>query len=148
MYDKSDDCEKWKQKIGLALDNWVATNFERLYFAARSDYNTIWGEISSELYKKEGLIGIMPDDSEYLIKRQKQRYISLLIEIYSEEEFPFELHDERTCRFVKQYGKLPKQAPDEWDKFELEERVKAGEARRLQIKRFKDALNKRYAASQ
>lgn len=140
--------DKWKEYMKKELDTLVANNFDRLYHSRGSETTKIWGEISGELYKKYDLVGISCTDSQYEIKRKMQHCIFMNVYNYSFEEFPWELSDPRTYRFVKQYCKLPKQAPDDWDKFELEERVKAGEARKLQIARFKDALNKRYAASQ
>jgi len=140
--------DAWKENMKIELDNLVANNFDRLYHSKSSETTKIWGEISGELYKKYDLVDISCTNPKYEMKRKMQHCIFMNIYFYSFEEFPWELSDPRTYRFVKQYGKLPKQAPDEWDKFELEERVKAGEARKLQIKRFKDALNKRYTASQ
>lgn len=108
----------WKIEVSDILDTLVVKNFEKLYSSDRLEYNIIWGEISRELHTKYDLLDIAASDPEYLQKRKMQRYLSLSIDIYSEEEFPWELSSDVVCRFVKYFGKLPKQAPETWKEFE------------------------------
>ncbi len=132
--------EVWKAKIELELDNLVAKNFEKLYNTSDSKYSKIWGEISRELHQRYGLIGVSYNDPEYKFKKHKQRYIGLSVETYQMEEFPWELSHSRAYRFVKQYGKLPKQLPKEWNNFELEERIRKGIKRKDSNERVRLAL--------
>jgi len=114
---------EWESEVEKELDFLVAKNFIRLYEAKDSEYTQIWGEISRKLHEKYDLLKIELNDPEYSIKKQKQHFVGMSVEIYHMEEFPTELSDPRTYRFVKQYGKLPKQAQNEWKNFELEKRI-------------------------
>lgn len=123
MSENTPEYEQWKIEMKKALDDLVARDFEKLYLSHDSDRLNVWGEIASNLYDLYGLTDIKTDDSEYKLKRKKEHCISVNMEIYIMEEFPWELDNARTYRFVKQYEKLPKQAPDEWDKFELDKKM-------------------------
>ena len=141
MYRDTQEYRIWKIEVQQVLDNLVAQNFEKLCNAGeRSNYNKIWGGISRELYQKYGLLEDSKDKVEYERQQQQRHYLSVAMGIYSEEEFPWELSDSRTHRFVKQYGKLPKQLLHEWHNFELEERVRAGIERRKSNGRVRLAL--------
>ena len=123
------------------LDNLVAANFKELYLNFDSKrYYQIWGEISGELYQKYDLIDISCDDSDYELKCKKEHCIHINMRIYLEKEFPWELFHKRVYRFVKQYGKLPKQAPDEWNDFESDEREQAGIERRKSYEAINSAV--------
>jgi len=122
--------EIWKQNVEHDLDNLVANNFEKIYF--HGSEAKIWGEIQSELLKKYGLLNISNTTPAYNLKNEQMKYIALSIEIYMMEDFPHNLSDSRTYRFVKQYGKLPKQLPNEWARFEPEQIAKIMEHSRKQ----------------
>jgi hypothetical protein len=130
-------------QVDADLDTLVAKNFDKLYHASRSEYNEIWTNMSRELYTRYGLLEHR--DSNDKETKRRVHYLSMAIEIYSEEEFPHELQDDRTYRFVMQYGKLPKQASDEWEQFELKQRVEEGRERKEDRERFNTFL-RQYAA--
>jgi len=140
----TDKYNAWKQQVDAELDSLVAQNFSRLYHA-NGEYGTIWGEISRELHRRYDLLGVKSGDPEFELKQRMQHYVGVSLEIYRLEEFPHELMTDRTSRFVQQYGKLPKQLPDEWGRFELEERVQAGNRRREEREEFMAVLDD-YAA--
>ena len=132
--------EEWKAGVEVALDNLVAKNFERLYNGSDSEKHNAWIEISTKLYQKYDLWNIPYNDLDYELKQKKKFYIHVSMETYIMEIFPHELSNSRTYRFVKQYGKLPKQAPKEGDNFELEERIREGIKRKDSNERVRLAL--------
>ncbi len=110
--------EEWKKGVDIQLDNLVAKNYEKIYLSKEGGYMKVWGEISKELFSQYDLM----EQSEDSIAKKKRDYLYISMRHYSEKEFPWELSDERTYRFVNQYGKLPKQLPNEWANFEIEDR--------------------------
>ena len=86
------------------------------------------------------------DDPSFLSKLGKRRYLGMCIEIYAEEEFlEFWMEPgDRSLRFVRQYGALPKHLPSEWSSFELEERVRAGHERKVSMEEVRRVLRNFY----
>ncbi len=142
MSENTPEYEQWKQEMETALDVLVAQNFKRLYTLHGSERLHVWGEIASNLYGRYGLTEIKLRDPEFGLKKKKEHCIYVNMEIYMLEEFPWELDNARTYRFVEQYGKLPKQATKEWSEFELEERVETERRREESYNRVSLALRK------
>jgi len=130
----------WKSEVERVLDTLVTDNFDRLYNAGtRSKYDAVWKEISTNLYSKLGLSGKYSHDED---STSKHEYVSSTIEIYAEEEFPLELRNERTYRFVMKYTILPKYSQDKWEHFESEQKSQNGIERKQSDERVRKALQK------
>jgi len=118
------DYEAWKSEVQRDFDIWVANNFVRLYSATGSEYQQLWGEATGMLYQRYELANVRNADPDIELKKKMQHYIFITQRIYAEKEFPWELCDKKTYSFVTQYGVLPKQSPEEWNNFNLEDCIK------------------------
>lgn len=134
--------EEWKKEMKGELDSLVAKNFERLYTSKGDERLKVWGGISYQLYSKYNLINLQETDLNYESKKKMENCLYINLRLYVEKEFPWELSNDRTFRFVKQYGKLPKQLPDEWGNFELEDRLREEEREEASHQRIMNTLKK------
>lgn len=134
--------EEWKKEMKGELDSLVAKNFERLYTSKGDERLKIWGRISYQLYSKYKIIHLKEIDPDYELKKKMENCLYINLRLYVEKEFPWELSNDRIYRFVNQYGKLPKQLPDEWGNFELEDRLKEEEGEEASHQRIMNALKK------
>lgn len=123
--------DEWKDTLDAVLERLMTPHFSFLYEQSGDEYYKQWGTIAADLLKEYQLENVVEADPEYSVKKEKQDWILDRILAYSTRIFPSEYQDDRTYRFVNQYGQLPKHLPSEWNAFDAEVKRKVIEETRI-----------------